>query len=646
MKFKILFLVFFINFYSFSFSQTQPLSTKSGKAKNAYNKAMTLLDMRQNEACIQELDKAIIADPNFIEAYIVKGDAATELGKYDVAEKAYQMAIDIKDDFFIANYFSIAYVQYYQGKYESAKINFTKYLAASNEQYKTRKKAEDLIAVCNFAIEAMKHPVPFNPENLGDSINTAEDEYLPTLTADEQTLIITRRQPADRNTADPNAKLEEDFYISVRKNGQWSKAKNMGTPINTHGNEGAQCISADGQWLFFTACNREDGSGSCDLYFSYKAGNRWSVPVNMGSAVNSNKWDSQPSISSDGKTLYFASGRSGGNGNMDIWYTTLNNDNTWGVPVNIGKTINTDGNEMSPFIHPDNQTLYFTSDRHPGMGGSDIFYTRRLADGSWGKPVNIGYPINTVGDESSLIVSAKGDMAYFASTKLKGKGKFDLYGFELYEEARPTTVTYMKGKVYDKETNKRLAAKFDLIDLDTKVTVMQSTSNEGNGEFLVCLPANKNYALNVSKNGYLFFSENFSLKDNNNKTAPFLMDVPLLPIKVGEKVVLKNIFFETGSFDLKKESMVELDKLKSFLTVNKAMKVEISGHTDNVGDDKFNQKLSENRAKSVFNYLIANGIAAERLSYKGYGEIQPIDDNKMEKGKANNRRTEFKIVSN
>jgi outer membrane protein OmpA-like peptidoglycan-associated protein len=331
-------------------------------------------------------------------------------------------------------------------------------------------------------------------------------------------------------------------------------------------------------------------------------------------------------------------------GGGDIWYSTLKTDGSWGAPVNIGNKINTRGEEESVFIHPDGKTLYFSSNGHVGMGGLDIYVVRKNADGVWGTPVNLGYPINTYGDENSLLVNGAGSLAYFASDRPGGFGGLDLYQFELYDAARPDKITYMKGKVYDAKTKKPLGAHFELIDLATAKQVMTSDANSGNGEFLVTLPVDKNYALNVSQSGYLFYSENFSLKELTDKTKPFLMDVPLQSIDTGSVVELKNIFFETAKFDLKPESKVELNKLVTFLTLNKTMRIELSGHTDNVGDKKMNLTLSENRSKSVYDYLIANGIDAKRLSYRGYGDTLPKVKNDSDENRAINRRTEFKVI--
>ncbi len=626
---------------------TYKYSTKNAKAIKSYEKATKFYDSYDNADALKELDEAIKADDKFIEAYMLKGDILADMKKYESAIVCYQKAIEIDPDFYSNNYFNLGMAELKCGKYQLAKNSLTVYVNNKKVLPANKKKADFFLKNAEFGINALNNPVPFNPVNLGDSVNSKYNEYLPSLTADGQTLVITRRLPKDSNTVFESLSDQEDFYVCHRVDDSlWSKAKDIGPPINTPGNEGAQCISPDGKTLYFTACNRPDGIGSCDIYYSRRVGNAWSIPKNMGAVVNSAKWDSQPSISSDGNTLYFTSARSGGKGGMDIWKTTKDKLGVWTQPVNLGDSINTIRGEMAPFIHPDDQTLYFASDGHPGMGGFDIFYSRKDSAGNWGKAVNIGYPINTFADESYLIVNSAGDLAYFASDRPGGKGHLDIYSFPLYAKARPKMVTYMKGTVYDKNSYAKLYAKFELIDLKTGKTFLESYSDTLTGEFLVCLPSEKDYALNISKDGYLFYSENFKLSGVHPNSDPYLKDVPLQPIKVNETVVLKNIFFDTDKYDLKPESTTELERLKALLLKNPKLKIEIDGHTDNVGEAAYNQVLSENRAKAVYTYLIEHGIAKERLSYKGFGETMPINTEDSDKGRALNRRTEFRVLDN
>ena len=450
------------------------------------------------------------------------------------------------------------------------------------------------------------------------------------------------RQPAQSRISTPFGQVQEDFYISYFSGGEWQKAFNAGAPLNTRQNEGAQTLSSNGNYMFFTACDRPGGLGSCDIYFSSFSEGRWSLPSNVGSPVNSLSWETQPSISADGKVLFFSSSRKGGFGGKDIWYSTLNDKNSWNNPVNLGKTVNTEDDEMSPFIHFDGKTLYFASDGLPGMGGFDIFMTRMNIDSTWSEPKNLGYPINTYNDEMGLIIESNGKKAYFSSIRDKSNGK-DIFCFDLYESVRPNPVSYLKGKVIDKESGKLLKADYELINLSTNKVTIKSTT-DGSGNFLVCLPSGCNYGINVNKSGYLFYSENFVLEGQHTVIEPFIKRISLSPIKVGEMIQLTNVFYEIDSWELKKESTLELNNLVSLLTDNKDLIIEIGGHTDSTGSDEYNLTLSEKRALSVVNFLISKGISSDRLKYKGYGNTMPKSDNETLDGRKLNRRTEAKII--
>ncbi|MPM25221.1 Protein TolB [bioreactor metagenome] len=414
----------------------------------------------------------------------------------------------------------------------------------------------------------------------------------------------------------------------------------MSDKINSPDNEGAHTISPDGKILYFTACNRQAGKGSCDIYMSewYRGG--WDYPVNLYE-INSKAWDSQPSISPDGRTLYFTSSRNGG---KDLFVTHFGDNGEWSEPVPLPSNINTSGNEMSPFLHPDGKTLYFTSDGHLGMGGLDIFYSKMIDDSTWSDPVNIGYPINTYRDEAFLFVSASGEKAYFASGGLDTRN-MDILSFELYKEARPDPVTYMKGIVTDISTGLPLQASFELTDLSSEKVIASSSSDE-DGSFLLCIPTGRDYMLNVSADKYLFYSDNFNLTGVQTKTDPYIKNIQMQPATSNAVVVLKNIFFDTDKFDLKPESYAELEKVRLMLVSNPKMRIEIGGHTDNTGSIEHNKTLSENRAKAVVNYLVSKGISASRMTYKGYGDTVPISTNDTPEGRALNRRTEFKVISN
>ena len=626
------------------FMQGQDFSTKSKKALKLYEQADDNYRAEKYGEAEVLFKAAIDKDPGFIEAYLVLAQMYEETGRDTSAISYYKKALEVDPEKYPSACFYVAELEFGNGFYEDALVHYSAYIKNSNISKKNRSTSLKHIEDCKFAIKAIATPVPFKPVNLGSSVNTDRDEYFPCLTADNQTLLFTRLLAAPGTFTGK----QEDFFISYENGEEWSLAKNIGPPINSDRNEGAPSLSVDGNTLIFTACeglngyeNGRRGYGRCDLFVSVRNGNNWGVPYNIGKPINSRYWESQPSLSSDGKTLYFISNR---NDNYDIWMSELDENNEWADPVLLGPNINTSGYEGSVFIHPDNQTLYFSSDGHVGMGKLDIFYSRRDSLGNWGEPVNLGYPINTYKSENSILISTDGELAMFASDRPEGYGGLDLYAFKLYEAARPQPVTYMKGVVFDSETKNKLQARFELIDLKTGKTVMQSLSNKGNGEFLVCLPTNHDYALNVSKKGYLFYSDNFNLTGEYDLTEPVHKDIPLKPIKVGESVVLNNIFFETDKYDLKSKSRIELDKLYDLLRENPQISIEISGHTDNVGSEEYNMELSKNRAKAVFDYLVQKGIDPSRLSYKGYGETMPVDTNENAEGRQNNRRTEFKVT--
>jgi len=630
--------LFWAAFGTSTFAQIDPESP-SDEAMYYYQEGMRHLDAKRTKDAIQAFVEALKYDKRFAEAHLQMAFINEELGLYDQSALFYKNTYVIKGKKYPSAYLLAAESNMILTNYSLARKQLEMMLELTVVNGKLREKAEETLRNAKFGEKAILTPVPFDPKNLGKGVNTEYDEYLPTVTADETNLIITRKEP---RPVRGRTRMREDFYSSNKTEAGWQKAENIGPPINTDGNEGAQCLSPDGQILFYTGCNLPAGVGDCDLYMARWEGESWSKPKNLGNPVNSTSWDSQPSLSSDGKTLYFTSTRKGGKGGQDIWRTVMRENGSWSIPENLD--INTDGHEISPFIHPDDNTLYFASTGHPGMGEMDIFYVRREADGKFKNPINIGYPINTAEHESSLIVSASGNTAYFASDMEGGYGMMDIYGFDLYEDARPTSVSYTSGKVFDKETKAELAANFELLDLSTGEVVVRSTSDPKTGEFLVCLPSGKEYGLNVSKDGYLFYSEHFSITEAALK-EPVFLKVPLQPIKVGGKVVMKNIFFATGKYDLKPASLAELGKLVAFLNTNSSVGIEISGHTDNVGGAELNQKLSTNRAKSVYNHLIEKGIDASRLTYKGYGASTPIASNDDEAGRAQNRRTEFKVVS-
>lgn len=611
----------------------QSFTTANKDAIKNFAEANHKLDESNYEEAMQLLNKAIAADYKFLEAHALLADIMRQRRLNKPAIEEYKIVIAINPEFNRAVYLKLSDLELSDGAYAEALRHAEKYLTFPNITPQNTTLAQKIARDAKFSIEGLAHPVAFKPVSMGDAINTAADEYSPVATADESTIIFTRQINSN-----------EDFYESDKVNGEWTTAKPLSTNINTpQFNEGSESISQDGNYLFFTGCNRPDGMGRCDIYIALKKGDDWGKPFGLSAPVNSSGWESQPSISADGRTLYFVSNRPGGYGGYDIWKSTLT-PKGWGPPVNLGPNVNTPYSEQSPYIHPDDNTLYFCSNGWPGFGGMDLFVSRADKTGQWQKPENLGSPINTNNDESGLSLTATGQYAFFSSNKLNGAGGYDIYRFEMPQHLRPNLVTYVKGNVNDFKTKRPLEAAVEIRDLENDKPIYQNYSTLPKGNFLATLPTGKNYGLNISKAGYLFHSENFSL-EGHEPTNPFYIQAWLQPIEVGSKSILKNIFFDTNQFNLKPESRSELIKLINFLALNPTVRIEISGHTDDVGNDQSNQLLSENRAKSVYQYLIAAKVDPNRLVFKGYGETQPILPNNSDESRAKNRRTEFKVIA-
>ena len=624
---KKLFLILLItnNFCLITLAQQQVAQ----KAMAAFFKAKDFGSRTQWEEGIVELQKAIKIQPDYTQAKELLGEYFFALKKYDDAIAILESSANDKD-FSARSVFLLSEIFLKNNNGEKAKLYAEKYIARKDKVPNAAAKASQTILNANFAIEAKKNPVPFNPKNLGVAINTKANEYFPYLTPDGKVFTFTRMDGR-----------QEDLFYANRDDSVFSNAMSYGNNVNTDDNEGASAMDAQGNFLFVTACNRMDGYGSCDIYYSVKQNNIWTAPQGIGKPVNTGAWEAQPSFSSDGSALYFASNRPGGFGGRDIWVSYLDTNMKLSEPKNLGPNINTKYDDQCPFIHADNQTLYFTSNGWPGMGNGDIYISRKT-DTGWTKAVNIGYPINTENDDNGMTVSFDGKTAFLSSSRAGGFGGLDLYSFELPENMQPKKTTYIKAVVKDAKSKQLLNASYSIIDLDTKKEVYKG--NTSNGKFFVSIELNKNDALQIQKEGYLFYSQNINLKETTTETKPYEIEVLLEPIAANSKITLNNVFFDFDKNELKQESFVELDKLADLLKKNPTVKIEISGHTDNKGDKKYNLALSQKRAESVVNYLVQKGIAAARLVAKGYGDTMPIAPNDIEENKAKNRRTEVKVL--
>ena len=629
---RILIIVVFLS-NSF-FCQAQE-TTKSRKAIKVYREAKSALTSQNFNESKDLLEKALIFDDQFVEAWILLGDVFVEMGDKLRAIESYKKSILIDPEFSFPMYYRLAITEHSIGIYLESLKHIQKYLTYKRISSNYRNKALSLKKSCEFSINAMKSPVTFNPVNLGINVNSNADEYLPALSADGSTLIFTRSE---------NVKgvRNEDFYISYNDTDEWQFANNLGEPINTLKNEGAQCITADGKTLYFTACSRNDSYGRCDIYQSDFVNEKWTNPVNLGPNINTESWESQPAISSDGRQLFFVSNRPGGRGGKDIWVSYKNANGVWMEAKNIGDKINTSKDDISPFLHWDNQTLYFASKGFIGMGGFDVFVSRLNGSGDWGEATNIGYPINSPSDENSLIVAKDGRTAYFASSFFnEDRNDLDLYTFDLPQESRSLEVAYIQGLITDSKTNNPIKADIELVNLKSGKSY-KSSESDLDGNYMLCLPSDAEYALTVNKKKYLFYSENIKLE---HEGSILVKNFKLQPLEVGEQVRLDNIFFELNSSDLKDESVVELNKIIKFMASNPFLVIEIGGHTDNSGSKAYNLNLSDDRARSVKDALVQRGIPSDRIQTKGYGMSVPLNTNSSEQERALNRRTELKIIA-
>ncbi|ELR69428.1 outer membrane protein [Fulvivirga imtechensis AK7] len=620
-----------------SFAQSQ-LSTKSKKAAEYYYQADNFRVRGQYTMAAELLEKAIEKDDKFHEAYFRLATIYKAKGELNEAEKLLLHAEELTQGQNAGVSFEQGELYLLKGEYEKAITYIDRYLSFGPKNSRRIEEAKKIKADANFALENMDLAAELNPQPLSDTVNAFVMQYFPVVTVDQQSMIFTRR--LGTSMAD-----DEDLVISSKnEEGRWGKPVSLSENINSEGNEGTCTISADGRTLIFTSCYGRPGYGSCDLYISKKTGDEWSKPVNLGAKVNSSAWESQPSLSSDGRTLYFISNRGGGIGGRDIYVSRLDENNQWTTPENLGRGVNTQGDEVSPFIHPNNVTLYFASNGLTGFGGFDIFYSEREND-EWSTPKNLGYPINTSEDQVSLFITSDGKKGYYShevNNNPKQKGR--IYEFNVPESVRVKySTSYVSGKVFHAETKEPLKADIELFDLKEAQREGLVSSDSVTGSYLMVLTEGSEYALYVNKEGYLFESLSFEYELNAD-LEPVNIDIYLKPIKSGARAVLNNIFFEFDSFELQQKSKTELNKLVRFLKQNTSVKMEIGGHTDNTGSEAYNMDLSLKRAKAVYDYLIAEGISKSQLTYKGYGQTTPAYPNDSDLHKKFNRRIEFRVL--
>lgn len=611
----------------------------SKKAVQLYEKAYEKASSGSNRDAIDLLQQATDADENYADAWIALAKLQIENKNYSYSIICFRRALSIDASYFKPYLLSYAIALAGTGDFVKALETTNRYIdnykpsGAALEAALQKKKNFEFATQQEKTSTTTNDRTVFAPKNLGPTVNSKMAEYLPSQTIDGKQLFFTRRVDT----------YNEDFFTSNgSRSGTWESSSPVKGSLNTPQSEGAMMISQDGEWLVFTGCYRPDSYGGCDLYISYRTASGWSAAANLGAAVNSDQWESQPCLSPDKQELYFASRRTGGYGGSDLYVCKLQDNGKWSAPVNLGPSVNTPADEQCPFIHADNQTLYFTSSYWPGYGDDDLFYVRKQADGNWSQPTNLGYPINTIDREGTLFITADGKTALYAAERKDSYGLLDLYSFELKEKNRPYPTRWVQGKVTDKKTGKGIAATLELTDLSTR-QVISKVKTDSSGNYLLTLPTGRDYAFTVNQKGYLFNSDQYFLKNGISDSAA-QKNIVLQPIEKNAAIVLKNIFFETNRFELSPASVTELDKLVSLLQENPTIKIEIGGHTDNVGKAADNLTLSDHRAKAVVDYLLTKRIDPARLSAKGYGMTQPVADNNTTEGRALNRRTEMKIT--
>ncbi|MFL5763330.1 MAG: OmpA family protein [Bacteroidia bacterium] len=644
-------------------SKCQEIDNK--KAKKLYEQGIDKKNKKEERLAF--LKQAMELEPDYVDANFAFAEERLKTlsineEKYKPVEPYLKKVIEICPKYHSDPYYYLGFIAWEDENYEDCMKYLKQFIDFKdddekkfNEKYDAfLSQARDMMRYAKVYSDLFKNKVPFDPKPV-EGICTERDEYLPIISSDDEMMLFTRKQPyVDKDQVYETDKELELFSYATRSKttGQFNKGQRMPYPFNKDGAEGGATMSIDNKHIFFTKGMDEGGSvPNFDIYTSDNINGEW-TPARKVEGINDPVyWDSQPTLASDGRTLYFASDRKGGRGGVDL-YVTVKDPATgvWSKPANMGPVINTQGDEKSPFIHSDFQTLYFSSDGHPGVGGFDIFLSRKDENGKWSEPKNIGIPINTPGDDLGFFVSTDGHLGYFASnepnrTNGKSVGKYDIFSFELYKEARPDEVSFFRGKIEDKGNSSPAGFTVEVKDAVTnKVTEGVVDTVTGNYAVVVNTKAKNDLILEIKKDNYSFTSQMIK-KDSLTTSKPKKMDIVVDTIKVGKTYTLNNIYYKTNSADLDPSSVAVISEFAEFLKANPTIKIEVHGHTDNVGDAKSNLALSTDRAFSVRDLLISKGIDEKRLqNFRGFGASVPIADNNTEAGRAKNRRTEFVII--
>jgi outer membrane protein OmpA-like peptidoglycan-associated protein/tetratricopeptide (TPR) repeat protein len=627
MKNRLALFLFIMGFNFFCISNVQ--AQNNSAAQKLFEKAVAAIDNHEYPEAVEFLNESIQKDSNYIDSYITLFQVYVDLKKNENAIAIFEKAISI-DSASCAPYF-VKYANTYAslGNYKKANdlLNTIKeglpvYLTQSFNQLKT---------ICDFALS---YPMDENSKviNAGDSINTANAEYFPTVTVQDSLLIFMRKDGI----------LREDFFYSIISPNNTSIAQPLSDSLNLAAKKGAPSLSSDLNTLYYSAEYNENGYGRYDIYKVTKSKTGWSLPKNLGQNINTDWWESAPSISPDGQALYFSSNKPGGYGGIDIYVSYKNERGGWKQAVNLGAAINTAGDEQTPFIHADNKTLYFSSTGWPGFGGADLFVTYKKVNGSWAKPINLGYPINTNENEQSVAISSNGKEGYIASDRPDSRGGLDIYKISLPDFARANKTLYFNGYINDAITKKSLTGTVKLVD-PSDANKFMTINVDSTGYFVLSLPYFDSLGIQVNspQHEYASILINKKYLDSiKGSTIPFNLN----PIVNQFTKNFNNVFFETNAATLLSNSNVELNALVNYLQASPKATILIEGHTDNTGLAANNLLLSSKRAESIAQYLMNKGILSSRITTKGLGDSKPIADNNTEKGRAQNRRTSFTIT--
>lgn len=633
--FFVLILLFVLGFGNRLQAQQNP-DKKTMKNFRQAEAASNANDFIQAESFLRKVMKR---DPGFVKAYLLQGDIYASQHRLEKAIGIYRRALSLNSVSYPAVFFVLAGWEYKTGNYTASLHDVQHFLRFENKNTPRHEKVEKLLKNAAFAANAVAHPEKTTLKKLNNGINSPADEYINFVDVEGKQLFFTRKF-LEQEQGKPVYK--EHFYLSVQNKGVWQPPEKMQFSWDSTLNMGGMSLSTDGQTMYFTGCYWPGGFGSCDIYASKKRGHTWLFPQHLDRNVNTPHWDSQAVISSDKKQLFFASKRPGGKGGSDIWMCIRQANGRWGKAINPGDSINTAGNEMAPFLHADNRTLYFSSNGRTGMGGYDLYISREDSSGHWSKATNLGYPVNTKANEINLFVSLDGSRAWLSSDRDTTKTGFNIFSFPVYAKIHPGKVLFVKGVVQDARSGKKLSVRIVLTDLTTGRAVDSAISDIVSGRFLMVLHEGTDYAFNIQKKGYLIYSQSFNLKEFPGLTS-VNKTFKLTPITKGAVMRLQNIRFDFDRSTLKLSALPELNKLVAFLQKNPMLKILIAGYTDNVGSVNYNLKLSQERAKAVFDYLVSKGIDAGRMQYRGFGNTHPVSNNQTPQGRAANRRTEIVI---